>query len=210
MATIANPPGGALAVGNNSDVDPFVTNSSHGHSQPHRYSSFDSNLFSLYSTNSPSQAKRALQAHLKDTDRRIQDASKLGTTLLKQRKDLSERLKEVEKHQDENEIGPELQAKLAELEKEYNEVGRESAKAFIPNSRASGNDGAGSTAGPSVLSSEAQASPSKVSVPSRKQRNQPSNRVHDIEFATEISTSLLSQVRNLQALLAQRDEELKT
>ncbi|TKA77707.1 hypothetical protein B0A49_02239 [Cryomyces minteri] len=209
MATMVNPPGGALAVGNNSDADPFVTNSSHGQSQPHRYSSFDGNLFSLYSTNSPSQAKRALQAHLKDTDRRIQDASKLGTTLLQQRKDLSERLKEVEKHQNENEIGPELRAKLAELEKEYNEVGRESAKAFIPKSRASGNDGAGSTAGPSVLSSEAQASPSKVSVPSRKQRNQPSNRVHDIEFATEISTSLLSQVRNLQALLSERDEELK-
>src|SRR5699024_7029692 len=53
-------------------------------------------------------------------------------------------------------------------------------------------------------------SPSKVSVPSRKQRNQPSNRVHDIEFATEISTSLLAQVRQLQALLAEREDALKT
>ena len=47
-------------------------------------------------------------------------------------------------------------------------------------------------------------------MPNRKQRNQPSNRVHDIEFATEISTSLLSQVRNLQALLAEKEETLKT
>jgi hypothetical protein len=33
--------------------------------------------------------------------------------------------------------------------------------------------------------------------------------VHDIEFATEISQSLLAQVRQLQALLAERDETLK-
>lgn len=60
-----------------------------------------------------------------------------------------------------------------------------------------------------MLTSQATASPSKVNMPSRKQRNQPSSRVHDIEFATEISTSLLAQVRQLQAALAERDEALK-
>lgn len=34
--------------------------------------------------------------------------------------------------------------------------------------------------------------------------------MHDIEFATEISTSLLAQVRQLQTLLAERDESLKS
>lgn len=52
-------------------------------------------------------------------------------------------------------------------------------------------------------------SPTKLSVPNRKIRNQPANRVHDIEFAAEISTSLISQVRNLQGLLAEREEELR-
>lgn len=52
-------------------------------------------------------------------------------------------------------------------------------------------------------------SPSKFSVPNRKMRNQPTNRIHDIEFAAEISTSLITQVRNLQSLLQERDEELK-
>lgn len=47
-----------------------------------------------------------------------------------------------------------------------------------------------------------------MSVP-RKHRNQPSNQLHDIEFAAEISTSLLSQVRQLQAMLSERDEALK-
>lgn len=65
------------------------------------------------------------------------------------------------------------------------------------------------SASPSKFESQATSSPSKLSVPNRKQRNQPANRVHDIEFATEISTSLLSQVRNLQALLAEKEEALK-
>ena len=46
-------------------------------------------------------------------------------------------------------------------------------------------------------------------MPSRIQRNTSSNRVHDIEFAAEISQSLLGQVRHLQTLLAERDETLK-
>lgn len=63
---------------------------------------------------------------------------------------------------------------------------------------------------PSKFESQATASPSKLSVPNRKQRNQPANRVHDIQFATEISTSLLSQVRHLQALLAEKEESLRS
>ena len=62
---------------------------------------------------------------------------------------------------------------------------------------------------PSKFESQATGSPTKLSVPNRKLRNQPANRIHDIEFAAEISTSLLTQVRNLQALLAEREEELR-
>lgn len=46
-------------------------------------------------------------------------------------------------------------------------------------------------------------------MPNRKLRNQPANRVHDIEFAAEISQSLLVQVRNLQVILAEKEEELR-
>ncbi|RMY69256.1 hypothetical protein D0864_11155, partial [Hortaea werneckii] len=62
---------------------------------------------------------------------------------------------------------------------------------------------------PVALSGSGRESPTKASAPSRRQRNQPSNRVHDIEFATEISTSLLAQVRQLQAALAEKDEILR-
>ncbi|KAH8702418.1 putative nuclear migration protein [Talaromyces proteolyticus] len=196
--------------------DPFVSSpdGAPASREPHRYSSFDTQLFTL-NASSPSQAKRALEAHLAETERRLQEASKLGTSLINQQKELSDKLKEVEQQRDDGEIGPELRQKLVDLEKEYNEIGRESARAFLAPKRAiSGGDATPSVdlrspAASAVFTSQASASPSKVSVPSRKQRNQPSGRVHDIEFATEISTSLLAQVRQLQSLLAEREEALK-
>ena len=184
--------------------DPFVGSTA----GPMRFASFDTDQFSMYSSNSPTQAKRALEAHLKDTDRRIQDASRLGTTLLQQRKDLTARLKDVEQVEHDNDVPADLRKKLAELEREYNEVGKESARAFLPKSRGLA-EGDVNRVTPSVLTGQARESPTKVSAPSRKQRNQPSNRVHDIEFATEISTSLLAQVRQLQSALAEKDDALK-
>ena len=71
-------------------------------------------------------------------------------------------------------------------------------------------DDAQRPASPSKYSSEATDSPSKLNVPSRKARNQASNGIHDSEFYAEISTSLLTQVRNLQAIIAERDENVKT
>ncbi|KAK2804706.1 hypothetical protein FQN50_006546 [Emmonsiellopsis sp. PD_5] len=198
--------------------DPFISNppSLAPQRESHRYSSFGSQLLTL-NASSPSQVKRALEAHLAETERRLQDASKLGTALVQQQKDLSDKLREIEGQQDEGEIGPELRRKLADLEKEYNEIGRESARASLgPKSRLIADEDGGTPsrdgrtpASPAVLSSQATSSPSKVSVPSRRQRNQQSSRVHDIEFATEISTSLLAQVRQLQALLVERDDTLK-
>ena len=71
-----------------------------------------------------------------ETDRRLQEASRLGTALVQQRKELSARLIEVEQQQGEQEIRPELRQKLIEVEKEYNEIGRDSARAFLaPKSR---------------------------------------------------------------------------
>jgi hypothetical protein len=132
--------------------DPFLSSSTS--SNHHRFSHFDNQLFALGPTTSPDQAKRALEAHLAETERRIQEASKLGTTLVQQRKDLAEQLKEVEKQQIEGEITPELRQKLVEIEREYNEVGRESARAFLPKSRVSSSEIGGSPfAGEKVIMS---------------------------------------------------------
>jgi hypothetical protein len=112
--------------------DPFAMETPPTHPHPHRFSSYDTQLFSLnHPSSSPAQAKRALEAHLAETDRRIQETSKLGTTLVQQRQNLSLRLRDVGSQDEEGEISPELRQKLIEIEKEYNEVGRQSARAFL-------------------------------------------------------------------------------
>lgn len=196
--------------------DPFLSSSTS--SSHHRFSHFDGQLFASGPTTSPEQAKRALEAHLAETERRIQDTSRLGTRLVRERQDLADRLKEVEKQQTDSELTPELRQKIIEIEKEYNELGRETARAFLPKSRVPSNEltGGGSpytgdkrSASPSKFESHGTGSPSKLGVPNRKQRNQPANRVHDIEFVTEISTSLIAQLRHVQTQLAERDDELR-
>lgn len=135
-ATLAKQSTGAVGVvsanGNTQHTDdPFTTSPSQSQpSHPHRYSIFDTQLFTL-NHQSPTQAKRALEAHLSETERRLQEASRLGTALVQQRKDLNERLREVELQKEEGDIGPELRQKLSDIEKEYNELGRESARAFL-------------------------------------------------------------------------------
>jgi hypothetical protein len=204
MATL-NPPPGALGVDYRGS-DPFTAGSHDAHRQ--RYAAFDDSQFSLYLNGSPMQAKRALEAHLAETTRRLEETSHLGNALVQQRRELEDKLQEVGQQQQDNDIGPELRQRLAELEKEFNDVGRETARAFLPKSRVpSGETDAGS--GAFIYSSEAQHSPTKVSVPSRKQRNQQPARINDIALATEISTSLLSQLKDLQAVLLDRDEALK-
>lgn len=122
--------------------DPFLSSPAEGTvpRESLRYSSFDTQLFSLNAA-SPAQAKRALEAHLAETERRLEEASKLGTALIDQQRELEDKLKEVEQQQDEGQIGPDLRRKLADLEREYNEIGRESARAFLaPKRMAAGGD----------------------------------------------------------------------
>ncbi|QPH17393.1 hypothetical protein C2857_002247 [Epichloe festucae Fl1] len=199
--------------------DPFVTNSSV--SAHHRFSNFDQELFAAGPGSSPTQARRALEAHLAETDRRLDEAGKLGTALVSQRKLLAEQLQQVQKLQVQGELDPGLRKKLVEIERDFNDLARESARVFLPKQRVPSNEAhAGSpfapegrsgrrSVSPSKFESQATGSPTKLSVPNRKSRNLSSNRVHDIEFAAEISTSLIAQVRNLQSLLSERDDELK-
>ncbi|XP_044721887.1 PH domain-containing protein [Hirsutella rhossiliensis] len=200
--------------------DPFVAAAAP--KTHHRFSDFDQDLFAAGPGSSPTQAKLALEAHLAETDRRLDEAGKLGTALVSQRKALTEQLHEVEQLQAEGQIGPDLRKKLVEIEREYNDVARESARVFLPKQRVPSNEvNPGSpyvpearsgrrSVSPSKFESQATGSPTKLNVPNRRSRNQPTNRVHDIEFAAEISTSLIAQVRNLQSLLSERDEENKT
>ncbi|KAH8121157.1 hypothetical protein FP744_10002108 [Trichoderma asperellum] len=199
--------------------DPFVSPPSTA-SAHLRFSDFEQELRAANSGSDPRQAKRTLEARLAETDRRLDEAAKLGTALVSQRKTLAEQLQEIDKLQAEEELAPELRKRLVDIEKDYNDLARESARAFLPKQRVTSSENPASpfmldsrsgrrSASPSKLESQATGSPTKVGVPNRKMRNQPTNRVHDIEFAAEISTSLIAQVRSLQAILGERDEQVK-
>ncbi|PHH82016.1 hypothetical protein CDD82_7272 [Ophiocordyceps australis] len=207
-----------LPVPSDDPNDPFSTTTS----THHRFSDVDQDILAIGPPASPTRAKRALEAHLAETDRRLDEAGKLGTALVSQRKALVNQLHQVEKLQEEGNLGPDLRKKLADIEHEYNELARESARVLLPKQRGASGDAANiaspyvpegrtgrRSVSPSKFESQATGSPSKFGVPNRKLRNQPTSRVHDIEFAAEISTSLIAQVRNLQALLSERDEDVK-
>lgn len=103
--------------------DPFTT--------PSRSTNLDTpHLLSLPSS-SPSQIKRTLEAHLQEINKRIETAGNLGRALLSQQQEYEARIKELEEGG--NMVDPELKKKLMDLEKEYNEVGRESARAVLTN-----------------------------------------------------------------------------
>lgn len=187
--------------------DPFVDNGSPSlAAQPHRFPPPMMTDQSQLAT--PADIRRVLETHVQENERRLQEAQKLGTSLLQQQDDLQQKLKELGQRDEESEITPELRQQLAQLEREHDDVGREIAKALMPKSRvvsAEENPQPEST----VYSSQATASPTKVSAPSRRQRNQPSGRAGDLQFAADISTSLLAQVRQLQGAIAERDDLLK-
>jgi hypothetical protein len=185
--------------------DPFSTPSADA--QRHRYATFNSQNTSLYATASPAQLKRALEAHLAETERKLRETSQIGTILVKQRQELSDRIKDVESHPNADDVGPELRQKLVELEREAADISRETARLYVPKSRVASAEGDASD--PSVFSSQAQHSPSKVQPPSRRLRNQPSSRLNDVKLATDISDSLLNQLRELQAAYAEKDDALK-
>lgn len=204
-------PNSPLNASFNGLSDPFLDHTvSDQPVHSHRYSALiDSDTITLGASTSPAQVKRSLEAHISETERRLQDAQKLGQSLLQQQADLQEKLLEVDRHQGDAEISPGLRQQLTDLEKEHNDIGKEIARALLgPKSRAvSGEERP--TAEPSTFSSQATASPTKVSAPSRRSRNQPSNRAGDLQFAADISTSLLAQVRQLQSAVAERDDLLK-
>lgn len=122
--------------------DPFVSNpSNHApDARHHRYSAFDYELFAAGPGSSPRQAKRSLEAHLAETERRLEETGKLGSALVSQRKALEEQLQEVDKLQSEGEIDPELKQKLIEIEREYNDLSRESSRVFLPKQRVPSNE----------------------------------------------------------------------
>lgn len=102
--------------------DPFTT--------PNRNTGFDPQMM-VSLPSSANQLKRTLEAHLQEVNKRIENAGVLGRKLLTQQQEIEANIRELEEGGDT--VDPGLKKKLADLEKEYNEVGREAARAVLTN-----------------------------------------------------------------------------
>src|SRR2546423_14088001 len=89
-----------------------------------------SSAYITMSDRSHLEIKRKLEQRLADTKTKMYNIGRLGESLVKQEKELNERIKEIEGHSLDDEIRPELRSKLADLENGFKEIERESAKAF--------------------------------------------------------------------------------
>jgi hypothetical protein len=82
------------------------------------------------SDRSPLDIKRKLELRLADTKAKMYNIGRLGESLVKQEKELQDRIQEMDAQPQDDEIRPELRSKLADLETGFKEIERESAKAF--------------------------------------------------------------------------------
>lgn len=94
-------------------------------------------LPALGQATSPDQVKAQLQQHLAETEKRIEAAGRLGTSLVKQQQELAERLREVEEQANggNGEISEELTRKLMDIEREFENAGRDSNRILASKSR---------------------------------------------------------------------------
>ena len=91
----------------------------------------------LGQSNSPEAVKAQLQQHLAETEKRIEAAGRLGTSLVQQQQELAERLKEVEEQAQggNGEISEELTRKLMDIEREFENAGKDSTRILASKSR---------------------------------------------------------------------------
>src|ERR1700734_3275552 len=97
---------------------------------PHHQIRTPGSLYTNMSDRSPADIKHKLELRLADTKTKMYNIGKLGESLVKQERELCERISEMETQSLDDEIRPELRSKLADLENGFKEVERESAKAF--------------------------------------------------------------------------------
>ncbi|KAG9302296.1 hypothetical protein G9A89_008787 [Geosiphon pyriformis] len=203
---------------NNIDIPPTpprirVSSNNDGTSSP-------SNRRSLYMANnqSPVELKKKLQDQLLEKSNQIRVTAEFGQQLVQQKEQIEQRIRELEETQGDV-ISPELQNKLAQLEKEAMSLDAETRNVFMSASSQGTITnstlplGATSSTSPipiSVLDQALTPEPPAATASrtqTRRIRNQ--NRTNDVEFAAEIGQNLLKEVKRLQALLQDKEEKIK-
>ncbi|KTW25632.1 hypothetical protein T552_03492 [Pneumocystis carinii B80] len=154
------------------------------------------------------QAEKALERQLQEVTTRLYSAGRLGERLLSQKKQIEEQLEVLEGV---NRIPENLKAKLQELEREFEEIKKESNDSWLLLGSLDEVSSLDQQIKPNIpqFISNGTISPIKHGFSTRRRSNKPISQPHDIEFATEIGQSLLAEVRRLQGLLNEREEQWK-
>ncbi|KIP06360.1 hypothetical protein PHLGIDRAFT_515660 [Phlebiopsis gigantea 11061_1 CR5-6] len=165
------------------------------------------------SFSSPGDMRELLQNLLDSKEKQLQQAGTLGQQLLTQRMELEERIRQLQELDLDEGDGDDVREKYRELAdsiKAWDDENEQLSSAFGLK-RTNGL----SMSPPAEISrgeiersmerSKASATGSTAAQSSRRAKNA-AHRADDVEFAFEIGSGLLSEVRRLQALLAERDK----
>ncbi|KAG5440583.1 hypothetical protein PCK2_000408 [Pneumocystis canis] len=144
-------------------------------------------------------ATAAVRAQLEEVTRRLHGAGLLGERLLVQRQRLEEALA----------VPTQLSEKLLELEQELDKIKRDAGENWIEADFLSRDGETGHTVNIPKRSDYYTVSPLKHALSMRRRPAKISTRTHDLEFATEIGQSLLTEVRRLQGVLDEREAQWK-
>ncbi|KIM23667.1 hypothetical protein M408DRAFT_252856 [Serendipita vermifera MAFF 305830] len=176
-------------------------------------SSLNGNNVSSSPSSYGGQMRSKLQALLDDKERQLQKAEALGQRILAQQMELEERINqitELDEHQQaagqENGDDSEMRSQLDELAQTMHGWATENETLWTG---AVTKDGPGDTGDVSTFEAEGQTSVNSPSAAqsSRRAKNA-AHRANDVEFAFEIGSGLLTEIRRLQSLLAERDKSL--
>ncbi|KAG5440158.1 hypothetical protein PCANB_001727 [Pneumocystis canis] len=141
----------------------------------------------------------AVRAQLEEVTRRLHGAGLLGEQLLAQQQRLEEALA----------VPTQLSEKLSELERELDNIKRNAGENWIEADFLSRDGETCNILNTPKWSNHNTVSPLKHALSMRRRPSKLSARAHDIEFATEIGQSLLTEVRRLQGILDERDAQWK-
>ncbi|KAL1742281.1 coiled-coil protein [Schizophyllum fasciatum] len=170
--------------------------------------------FAPSSLNSREDIKYDLQSLLDSKEKQLQQAGTLGQRVLAQQMELEERIRQIQEfeadHSEDDDIDLQVRDKYEELANTIRSWDAENAQL----SSAFGSQRAvnGAKPSPSVTPHQeperSKASGPSSAAQSRRAKNA-AHRADDVEFAFEIGSGLLTEVRRLQSLLGERDKAIQ-
>ncbi|KAG8832152.1 hypothetical protein FRC17_001904 [Serendipita sp. 399] len=158
------------------------------------------------------QMRQKLQALLDEKERQLQQAEALSQRVLAQQMELEERINQIadldETGGPSNDEGEsEIRAQLDELAQTMHGWATENETLWAG---AVTKDAPGDTSGIPHYESDAQpAAHTPSAAQSSRRAKNAAHRANDVEFAFEIGSGLLTEIRRLQSLLAERDKTLQ-